>query len=133
MTLQMTKDEQFALLHAWQRCLMDHGVPPARPGIPKSKNNSVASEADKSKYPQAYEACRSMKPIPAPELDADTNPQYMDSYSAMIECMNEKGLKVNPLPNGGGWNYAGPNALSQEQEEKIHYSCRRKAFSDDLD
>ena len=128
----MTKEEQFALLTAWQKCLMDHGVPPARPGIPKEKNNSVASYADRSKYPQAYNACHSMKPIPAPELDAETNPQYMDSYGAMIDCMHQKGFDVQPLPNGGGWNYGGPNALSQEQEDKIYYSCRREAFSDDL-
>lgn len=131
-TLDMTSEEWSALLFAWQGCLIDHGVPPARPKI-EGYDNSVKKGADKEDFPKAYETCYSMKPIPPPELDPATNPHYMDSYSAMIDCMHEKGFMVKALPNGGGYNYPpGGTALGQEKQEEIHNTCRREAFSDDL-
>ncbi|GAA4942843.1 hypothetical protein GCM10023238_05900 [Streptomyces heliomycini] len=56
---------------------------------------------------------------PALETDPKRNPNYMADYADWIECMNGRGLKVDPLPNGEGWNY---KAGTTPPETKIRSS-----------
>ena len=49
-------------------------------------------------------------------------------YRVEIKCLNDNGLKVTPLPNGGGYNYDGTPTMSQDQQTKVEFDCRKKAY-----
>ncbi|GAB2958288.1 hypothetical protein [Streptomyces heilongjiangensis] len=79
-------------------------------------------------HPDAEKKCLGKKPLQPPETDPKSNPHYMSDYADWIECMNGKGLKVDPLPNGEGWNYkAGTTPPSNS--EQISQECMIEAFS----
>lgn len=125
--LDMTEAEQNAVAQAYAHCLKDQGVPTYNKGPAYTFPKYGAD-----KYPAAYGACQSKKPIPAPELDPATNPHYMDEYRDNITCLNRKGLAVEALPDAGGWTYSahtGRIAPGSPQEKQVTHDCQVEAFS----
>lgn len=49
-------------------------------------------------HPEAEKKCLGKKPLQPPETDPKKNPDYMGDYAEWIQCMNAKGLKVDPFP-----------------------------------
>ncbi|MGW2211915.1 hypothetical protein [Streptomyces sp. NPDC001781] len=129
--LDTTQIEEVRMYQGYLRCLKDHGVPipskgskmpEADPGTLWFPGIDVAKER-----PEAEKACLGKRPLPPPELDPKKNPDYMDDYSKWIACDNRRGLKVNPLPDGGGWNYK-PGVTQPRNAEQIDNECMIEAF-----
>ncbi|MFE8910490.1 hypothetical protein [Streptomyces globisporus] len=130
--LDTTDIEEIRMYQGYLRCLKDQGVPistkgnkmpEADPGTLWYPGIDVAKER-----PEAEKACLGKKPMNPPELDPKKNPDYMDDYYKWIECDNRRGLKVNPLPDGGGWNYK-PGVTQPRNEGQIDQECMIEAFS----
>jgi hypothetical protein len=135
-TLDTRDEEMFRWWQAFFQCLADNGVPmgqkPASDGKPGTVLAPDNNTMDRKRYSAQFAKCAQLEPLQPPELDPRTNPKYLDSYRAMINCLNSRGMKVSPLPNGGGWNYDGPQVLSAEQQSKVQFECQKEAFSGDL-
>ncbi|MER5427704.1 hypothetical protein [Streptomyces sp. NPDC002588] len=130
--LDTTEVEQIRMFQGYLRCLKDHGVPISGPGnkMPEAAPGTLwfpGIDVAKER-PDAEKACHGKRPLPPPELDPKTNPDYMDDYTKWIECDNRRGLKVNPLPDGGGWNYKA-GATQPRNEDQIDKECMIEAFS----
>jgi hypothetical protein len=124
--LDMTDDEEMAVIQAYTHCLKDQGVP----SYSKAKG-IVFPSGTADKYPAQFKACESKKPIQPPELDPHKNPHYMDQYREWIRCMNDRGFAVDPLPDGSGWNYSdrpGRVDPASSQSRRIEWDCRLEAF-----
>ena len=129
-TLNTTAAEWQAWFQTYWKCLKDHGVPfgEKAPGVLAPKNTESTVRGRNPAYTAAFDQCDPIKPLPAPELSPDTNPHYMDSYRKEIACLNQRGLKVTPLPGGGGWNYDGQPTMSSEQQTQVQFDCRKEAY-----
>jgi hypothetical protein len=129
-TLDTTDAEWHDWFQTYWRCLKDHGVPyvEKQPGVLAPKGNDSSVRGRNPAYDSAFDQCEPIKPLPAPELSPDTNPHYMDGYRKEIACLNQRGLKVTPLPDGGGWNYDGEPTMSQDQQAKVEFDCRKEAY-----
>ncbi|MHC3472664.1 hypothetical protein ACYF6T_28775 [Streptomyces sp. 7R007] len=130
--LDTTDVEELRMYQGYLRCLKDHGVtikpigdkiPDADPGSLGWPGEDVAKE-----HPEAEKACLGKKPMQPAELDPKKNPDYMDDYSKWIACDNRRGLKVDPLPDGGGWDYK-PGATQPGNADQIDQECMQEAFS----
>jgi hypothetical protein len=130
-TLNTTDAEWHDWFQTYWRCLKDHGVPyvEKQPGVLAPKGNDATVRGRNPAYDGAFDQCDPIKPLPAPELSPDTNPHYMDGYRKEIACLNSHGLKVTPLPDGGGWNYDGQPTMSQDEQNKLQFDCRKEAYS----
>ncbi|MER6619753.1 MULTISPECIES: hypothetical protein [unclassified Streptomyces] len=129
--LDTTQVEEIRMYQGYLRCLKDHGVPisskgnkmpEADPGTLWFPGIDVAEER-----PEVEKACLGKRPLPPPELDPKKNSDYMDDYSKWIACDNRRGLKVNPLPDGGGWNYK-PGVTQPRNADQIDKECMIEAF-----
>lgn len=130
-TLNTTDAEWWGWTQGYWKCLKDHGVPyvEKQPGVLAPKGDGATIRGRNPAYDSAFDQCEPIRPLPAPELSPDTNPHYMDSYRKEIACLNQRGLKVTPLPNGGGWNYDGEPTMSRDQEAQVQFDCRKEAYS----
>lgn len=131
-TLDTTDAEWWGWWNAWGKCLTAKGVPTYSKSNADGEVTFPTDEGESGRnttYKDAFAQCDVLRPLPDPALSPDTNPRYMDQYRVEIKCLNDNGLKVTPLPNGGGWNYNGTPALSQEQQNKVQFDCRRQAYS----
>ena len=130
-TLNTTDAEWWGWTQVYWKCLKDHGVPyvEKEPGVLAPKGNDETIRGRNPAYDSAFDQCEPIKPLPAPELSPDTNPHYMDGYRKEIACLNSHGLKVTPLPDGGGWNYDGEPTMSRDQENQVQFDCRKEAYS----
>jgi hypothetical protein len=130
-TLNTTDAEWWGWTQVYWKCLKDHGVPyvEKEPGILAPKDNNATIRGRNPAYDSAFDQCEPIKPVPAPELSPDTNPHYLDGYRKEIACLNSHGLKVTPLPDGGGWNYDGQPTMSQDEQAKLQFECRKEAYS----
>jgi hypothetical protein len=131
--LDSTETEKLRMYQGYLRCLKDHGVTIAPagdkfadwadPGSLGYPGEDVAKE-----HPEAERACLEKKPMQPPELDPKKNPDYMNDYRKWIECDNRRGLKVDPLPDGSGWNFK-PGVTQPGNADQIDEECMREAFS----
>ncbi|MEV8129077.1 hypothetical protein AB0P07_34390 [Streptomyces sp. NPDC085944] len=130
--LDTTQVEEIRMYQGYLHCLKDHGVPISSKGskMPEADPGSLwfPSINVAEERPEAEKACLGKRPLPPPELDPKKNPDYMDDYSKWIACDNRRGLKVNPLPDGGGWNYK-PGATQPRNADEIDKECMIEAFS----
>ncbi|MBA5220833.1 MULTISPECIES: hypothetical protein [Streptomyces] len=129
--LDTTPLEELRLYQGYLHCIKDRGVdvgrgtqkmPEADPKMLWFPGIDVAEER-----PEVEKACIGKKPLTPPETDPKRNPHYMDDYNEWIACDNRKGFKVEPLPDGGGWNYA-PHATPPRDADRIDQECMREAF-----
>jgi hypothetical protein len=129
-TLNTTDAEWWRWTQVYWKCLKDHGVPyvEKEPGTLAPKGNDETIRGRNPAYDGAFDRCEPIKPVPAPELSPDTNPHYLDGYRKEIACLNSHGLKVTPLPGGGGWNYDGRPAMSQAEQTELQFECRKEAY-----
>lgn len=130
--MDTTEIEELRMYQGYLRCLKNNGVPLQSKGakMPEADPGSLwfpGIDVGKER-PEAEKACLGKKPLPPPELDPKKNPDYMDDYNKWIACNNRRGLKVNPLPDGGGWNYK-PGATQPRNAEQIDQECMTEAFS----
>ncbi|MGP4007700.1 hypothetical protein [Streptomyces sp. 4N124] len=130
--LDTTDIEELRMYQGYLRCLKDHGVPMPSPGnkMPEADPGSLwfpGMDVAKER-PEVEKACLGKRPLPPPELDPKKNPDYMDDYNKWIACDNRRGLKVNPLPDGGGWNYK-PGVTPPGNADQIDQECMIEAFS----
>ncbi|MEU9955074.1 hypothetical protein [Streptomyces sp. NPDC050982] len=126
--MDMSDEEKDRIYQGWGACLKSQGVPTGDKGIP----GKVYPAAGPDEYPKEFKACEAKHPITPPEMDPDTNPEYEDDFRAWVRCMNDKGLKVNALPDGAGWTYAderGPVDPGSAQADQIEADCLNEAFS----
>ncbi|MCX4911220.1 hypothetical protein [Streptomyces sp. NBC_00878] len=136
--LDTTEPEKLAMYQPYLSCLKSNGVPVEKAGIGGPNANGKFSgdpsqlwypSADVSDYPKAVQACTGKEPLYPPELDPKKNPHFMDDFRKQIECMDGRGLKVDPLPDGSGWNYGeGGSSLSTAETTRIEHECQMEAF-----
>ncbi|MFE7977347.1 hypothetical protein [Streptomyces shenzhenensis] len=137
--LDTTETEKLEMFQPYLSCLKDNRVPIQRAGGGTNAAGKIAGDpsqywypsVDVSKYPAAEKKCGGKRPLPPPELDPKTNPDYLDQFRAQIECLNREGLKVDGLPDGSGWNYRGESSLSAAEQGRIENKCRMEAFGGD--
>ncbi|MGW0651891.1 hypothetical protein ACWD4T_24270 [Streptomyces umbrinus] len=123
----MSEDEKKRIQTAWGVCLKSQGVPTADKGIP----GMVLPAAGADKYPKEYKACKAKQPITPPQLNPN-DPDYADGLRSWVRCMNDKGLKVDTLPDAAGWTWAyepGPVAPGSSQADQIEANCQEEALS----
>jgi hypothetical protein len=77
----------------------------------------------------AEKACAGRMPLQPPEMRAETNPNYVEDFSAEIKCINDGGLSVTALPNQGGWTYNGQPTMSEGQQDALEAKCQLKSYS----
>lgn len=129
--LDTTDVEELRMYQGYLHCLKAHGVPLGSRGnkMPEADPGSLwfpGMDVAKER-PKAEKACLAKRPLPPPELDPKKNPDYMDDYTKWIACNNRRGLKVTPLPDGGGWNYK-PGVIQPRNEGQIDRECMTEAF-----
>ncbi|WP_432119844.1 hypothetical protein [Streptomyces sp. bgisy032] len=132
--LDTTIEEEVRMYQGYLRCLKDQGVDIPRSGGKGGEDidpNSlwfpgvnVAEE-----HPAAERKCLSKRPLPPSETDPKKNPNYMADYREWIECNNRRGLAVDPLPDGSGWNYREGGNIP-DNADRIDSECRIEAFSE---
>ncbi|MGC4971225.1 hypothetical protein [Streptomyces globisporus] len=125
--------EEVRMSQGYFQCLKNHGVKIGKIG---SKVEGVDPDllgwagVDVSvDHPDAEKKCLGKKPLPPPETDPKRNPNYMSDYAEYIQCMNAKGLKVDPLPSGEGWNYKA-GTTPPRNADQIDQECMIEAFSE---
>jgi hypothetical protein len=126
--------EELRMSQAYFQCLKDHGVKVGKGSTSKLDGKasdllwwpSVDTAVD---HPDAEKTCLGKKPLQPSETDPKKNPNYMGDYTDWIGCMNKKGLKVDPLPNGEGWNYKA-GTTPPRNEDQIQQECMIEAFSE---
>ncbi|MFE1251549.1 hypothetical protein [Streptomyces sp. NPDC058735] len=132
--LDTTIEEEVRMYQGYLRCLKDQGVDIPRSGGKGGEDidpNSlwfpgvnVAEE-----HPAAEKKCLSKRPLQPSETDPKKNPNYMTDYREWIECDNRRGLEVDPLPDGSGWNYKEGGSIP-DNADQIDSECRIEAFSE---
>lgn len=132
--LDTTLEEEVRMYQGYLRCLKDQGVDIPRSGGKGGEDidpNSLwfPGENVAEEHPAAEKKCLSKRPLPPSELDPKKNPNYMTDYREWIECNNRRGLEVDPLPDGSGWNYKDGGNVP-ENAEQIDSECRIEAFSE---
>lgn len=74
-----------------------------------------------------------MMPLVPPETDPKLNPNYSTDFSAWVNCINSKGLKVKAYGTSGsgdsGWTYDGQPTMPQAQQDQVISACKMEAFS----
>lgn len=127
MPIGMT-DQQFAqVFNAYAHCLIEHGAKagaakPATAGKP-----ALVEIAGPTPAPAAA-ACLHLLPVPAPELDASTNPHFHEQSLAYVACMKHRGLWVTLLNDHNlDWTYTDGHAVPDD-ESQIEQDCARQAF-----
>lgn len=130
-TLDTTDTEWWGWWNTWGKCLAAKGVPTYSKRNDQGEVTFPTQEGNGGRdttYKDAFAQCDVLRPLPNPLLSPDTNPRYLDQYRVEIKCLNDNGLKVTPLPNGGGYNYDGTPTMSQDQQTKVEFDCRKKAY-----
>lgn len=68
-----------------------------------------------------------------PETDPKLNPNYSADFSAWVNCINSKGLKVKaygtPGSGDSGWSFDGQPTMPQAQQTQVISACKMEAFS----
>jgi hypothetical protein len=121
------------LWDAYYACLGANGVPLtggiAPAGQPMHKMPPPGAAIPKS----AEAACLSKMPLPPPQTDPKLNPNYGADFSAWVNCINGKGLKVKaygtPGSGNSGWSYDGQPTMPEPQQEQVIQTCKVEAFS----
>jgi hypothetical protein len=143
--LDTTEEEKLAMFQPYLSCMKSNGVPIEKaggnPDDPLAKEKAVNnggfvgdpsqlwySGVDETEYPKALKACGGKRPRQPQELDPKTNPHFMDDFRKQIQCMNDRGVKVDGLPDGSGWNYRGESTLSSAEVTRIDRQCQVEAF-----
>ncbi|MFJ9882253.1 hypothetical protein ACIQRN_22355 [[Kitasatospora] papulosa] len=125
--------EEVRMSQGYFRCLKEHGVKVGKmgskleggdPELLAWPNGDMAVD-----HPEAEKKCLGKKPLQPPETDPKKNPDYMSDYADWIQCMNAKGLKVDPLPNGEGWNFKA-GTTPPRNADQISQECMIEAFSE---
>lgn len=123
--------EEVRMSQGYFQCLKDQGVDVRKIGSkleggdPELLGWPGGNGADD--YPEAEKKCLGKKPVRPPETDPERNPNYMSNYADYIDCMNGKGLKVDPLPNGEGWNFKA-GTTPPRNADQIEQECMIEAF-----
>ncbi|MBM7438655.1 hypothetical protein [Streptomyces sp. HB132] len=126
--------EELRMTQGYLQCLKDQGVKVSKGGTKLEggdpdllwwPNGDMAAD-----HPDAEKKCLGKKPLQPPETDPKKNPNYMGDYADWIACMNKKGFKVDPLPNGGGWNYKA-GTTPPRNADQIDQECMIEAFSEE--
>jgi hypothetical protein len=130
--MDTTDAEEIRMYQGYLHCIKDHGVPVGSPGnkMPEADPGTLwfpGIDVAKER-PEVEKACIGKRPLQPPELDPKKNPDYMDDYSKWIACDNRRGLKVDPLPDGGGWNYKS-GVTQPRNADQIDQECMIEAFS----
>ncbi|KOV19204.1 hypothetical protein ADK58_35945 [Streptomyces sp. XY152] len=125
--------EELRMTQGYLQCLKDQGVRVDK-GVTKLGEEAVdllwwPNEDTSVEHPDAEKKCLGKKPLQPSETDPKRNPNYMADYADWIECMNDRGLKVDPLPNGEGWNYKA-GTTPPRNEDQIQQECMIEAFSE---
>lgn len=112
----------------YYECLKEHGHRMYQDrGSPVQKN---LTQKDKA----ARKSCIGKRPTQPPQMDEETNPNYLDDYHHYITCLQEKGMPIHAIqPFGSGWTYNDgitKTHLSQEEKTKIDTQCKVAAFGD---
>ncbi|MFJ8473543.1 hypothetical protein [Kitasatospora sp. NPDC094011] len=130
--LDDTPEHDAQLWTGYYNCLGDNGVPLtggiAPPGQPMQKQPPPGASIPQS----ALTACQSRMPLMPPEMDPKLNPNYSTDFSAWVNCINGKGLKVKaygtPGSGNSGWSYDGQPTMPQAQQTQVIAACKTEAF-----
>jgi hypothetical protein len=121
-------DEQFASAYnVYHHCLIDHGAsagaqPSPVPGKPVLVQIAGPTPA------AAQAACLHVLPLPAPQLDASTNPGFHRESLAYVACMQRQGLFVTLLNDHSlDWDFADGHAVP-DNSDQIERDCLLRAF-----
>lgn len=77
----------------------------------------------------AQKACRDKAPLYPPQMDASTNPHYLDDYHQWVTCMRNRGMRIRVLkPFGSGFSYLPSPSLTPSERDRVEDECQLKAF-----
>ncbi|WP_113701950.1 hypothetical protein [Nonomuraea lactucae] len=132
--LDTSEREKLDMYQPYLSCLKEHGVPVQKGGGGPAGNKPAPDPSklyypsvDVSKYPAAVKACDGKMPQQPPELDPKKNPRYLDDFRAWIKCMDGRGVKVDALPDGSGFNWR-EVTVSDAERDRIVDECEMEAF-----
>lgn len=114
-------------------CLGENGVPLTggigMPGQPMQKQPAPGAAIPQA----ALTACLPRMPLMPPQTDPKLNPHYNADFSAWVNCINSKGLKVKAYGTAGsgdsGWTFDGQPTMPQAQQDQVISTCKVEAFS----
>ncbi|MEY9949511.1 hypothetical protein [Kitasatospora sp. GAS1066B] len=118
---------------AYNDCLGANGVPLSggisMPGQPVEKQVAPGVSIPEA----ARTACLPKMPLLPPQTDPKQNPNYAADFSAWVNCINGKGLKVKaygtPGSGDSGWSFDGQPTMPQAQQDQVISTCKMEAFS----
>lgn len=131
--LDDTQEHDGQLWDSYYACLGANGVP-LTGGIAPAGQPMHKMPPPGAAIPKAAEAaCLSKMPLPPPQTDPKLNPNYNADFSAWVNCINGKGLKVKaygtPGSGDSGWSYDGQPTMPQPQQQQVIQTCKMEAFS----
>ncbi|MDH6577473.1 hypothetical protein [Kitasatospora sp. MAP5-34] len=114
-------------------CLGANGVP-LTGGISYPGQPSYKQPAADAVIPQAAKtACLPKMPVVPPQTDPKQNPNFSADFSAWVNCINNKGLKVKAYGTAGsgnsGWSYDGTPTMPKAQQDQVISACKVEAFN----
>jgi hypothetical protein len=116
-----TGEEAQKLWTAWGQCLRDRGVN-IQPEKPSTEILAQPQNAG------AVSACAAKRPETFMERDARTDPAYADHFRAYIQCIRDKGIKVDTGADGNQVIFTDDRQVSRGPE--VLPPCERQAFNE---
>jgi hypothetical protein len=118
----MSNEEQNRIWAAWGRCLTDHGVP----APPAGKANQGEDVLQQPRYANAVAACESKKPESEWDRAKRTDPEYAKKFRALIQCIRDQGISVEPDGDGPGFKLTDDRQVGRGMD--VAGECDRKAL-----
>lgn len=118
----MSDEERSRLWSAWGRCLTEHGVP----APPAGKGNQSMDVLQKPENANAVAACASKQPESEWDHAKRTDPDYAKKFRALIQCIRDKGVSVEPKGEGPGYSLTDDRQITRGME--VADECDRKVL-----
>ncbi|MFG1609543.1 hypothetical protein [Actinoplanes sp. NPDC049265] len=118
----MSEEERSRLWTTWGRCLTEHGVPAPPPG----KQNQSQDVLQKPESAKAVAACASKQPESEWDHAKRTDPDYATKFRALIQCIRDKGVSVEPKGEGPGYSLTDDRQITRGME--VADECDRKVL-----
>lgn len=131
--LDDTEARRTALVNAYSSCLIDHGATKVdnsgrAVAVPAGKGGVPFIQVADPVPPAAKAACLHLLPVPPPETDAATNPNFHAQSLAYVGCLKDHGVWVRLLNNHDlDWTYLSGHPVPDD-EAKVEQSCLMQAF-----
>ena len=120
-----SQEEVNNMLHAYNLCLRDHGVP----GVDVGRGFWKPTEqAESGKHRAAFAACHVKDPeLAVDRLKRHDYAEYADRFRAYVACVKAAGVEVTPRGDGPFVDYAKESDAFSREVWKIEEKCEEQA------